>query len=270
MMKLSKFFKIGVVALLATSMCFVACKKEEDDDVNEMLSGSNNNYSINFHNDTGSTSRGYKTTTFKHLGALCQMTMRADEAAGAMGYIWDLESNSERAAKDPRRFFIVGFNYGYTKAGNVAYYVSRYTNVTDISANNFGVGSGAEEKTYLPLNDTNVFVPNKDDDGNIVVTVNVYEGTYDADGSGYKAGEYNGTFVVDIYNGKLDKDDLESATPVKKAVIPAEDIGYLAAGTSESARQKNGAVYANVYQKKTLKGSWKYIDTYSADEVVEE
>ena len=58
--------------------------------------------------------------------------------------------------------------------------------------------------------------------------------------------------------------------------IEKEDVGYVtiahnvATVTSNGNRQKNGAVYANVYAGKTLKGSWKYADTYSADEVVEE
>ena len=266
-MKLMKKALVAVSVLALASVIFAGCKKEDDDDENNMISGSNNNYSIEYKNETSSVSRGYQATTFKHLGALCQMTMKVTSSApdGAMGYIWDLESNSTRAVKDPRRFFIVGFNYNDTADGKVAYYVSRYTNVTDIMEENFGTkltSNPAVEKEYIQLNSTNVFTPTPDSSGNIVVTVNVYEGTNDAD--------YNGTFVVDIYNGAVAEADLLTATKVVSVTIPAEDIGYLSAGTSKSARQKNGAVYANVYAGKTLTGSWKYLDTYSEAEVIEE
>ena len=277
-MKLMKKALVAVSVLALASVIFAGCKKEDDDDENNMISGSNNNYSIAYKNETSSVSRGYQTTTFKHLGALCQMTMKVTSSApdGAMGYIWDLESNSTRAVKEPRRFFIVGFNYNDTATGKVAYYVSRYTNVTDIMEENFGTkltSNPAVEKEYIKLNSTNVFTPTQDSSGNIVVTVNVYEGTYDADaadGTSYKKGDYNGTFVVDIYNGAVAKADLATATKADSVTIPAADIGYLSAGTSKSARQKNGAVYANVYAGKTLTGSWKYLDTYSEAEVIEE
>ena len=198
-MKLSKLFKIGAAALMVTSLCFVGCKDEDDDDENNMLSGSNNNYSISYKNESTSVSRGYKTTTFKHLGSLCQMTMSADSAnSGAMGYIWDLESNSERAEKDPRRFFIVGFNYD---GSDIKPYVSLYKNVTDLQLQNFGAtgqketganttANGATEKEYIALGSKKL-TQKADNDGNIVLTVDVKEGT-DA------SGNYDGTYIVKI------------------------------------------------------------------------
>ena len=298
MMKISKLFKIGAVALLATSLCFVGCKDEEDDDESKMLSGSNNDYSISYKNESASVSRGYKTTTFTHAGSLCQITMNTSDAgAGAMGYIWDLESNSSRAEKDPRRFFIVGFNYNQTASNKVAYYLSRYTNVTDIQANNFGASAtnekesgstaastGATEKEYIALKADNSCTPKADSDGNFVITVDVYEGgifTVNETTGKKTYTAYDGSYIVDIYNGKVDKAALKgtstNTTPVATYTIPADDVGYLKDGSTSTskvcgslANQKNGAVYANVYARKTLTGSWKYADTYSADEVVEE
>ena len=288
MMKLSKLFKIGAVALLATSLCFVGCKAEEDDDENGMLSGSNNDYSISYKNESNSVSRGYKTTTFKHAGALCQMTMNKSSAgSGAMGYIWDLESNSARAEKDPRRFFIFGFNYDQTAPGKVAYYLSLYKNVTDIQANNFGAtgsketaavtaSDGATEKEYISLNSTNSFSPKVGADDNFVVTVDVYEGgtfTQNATTGKRTYTAYDGTYIVDIYNGAVAQSELSGKTPDATYRIPAADVGYLTADSNTAkavCQQKNGAVYANVYAGKTLTGSWKYAATYSADEIVEE
>lgn len=274
----------GGVAILASAFVFTGCKSEDDDDENGMISGSNNNYTIEYTNNTGDVSRGYATTTFKHLGALCQITLKKGSDSGAMGYIWDLESNSTREAKDPRVFCIAGFNYNHTASGKVAYYVSRYRNITDVAANNFGATTATNdfmtsttpvEKVYLGLTESNSFEPTKDANGNVVVTIDVYEdGTFTKDENGKRTyTTYNGGFKVDIYDGAVTAADIKSKniTPKATATIPAADLGYTVTdATKHVVPQRNGAVYANVYAKSTVTGSWKYVDTYSAAEVVEE
>ena len=155
-MKLSKILMSGaLVAALAFGV--MGCKAEDDDDELKALSGSNNDYSVDFKNEGNDVYRAYHTTTFKHAGALCQVTMNTSNGGkGAMGYIWDLESNSTRAEKEPRRFFIVGFNYDYTEKGKVAYYVSRYSNVTDINVKLYDyvetsdiIANPKEDKLYV-------------------------------------------------------------------------------------------------------------------------
>ena len=269
MMKLSKLFKIGAVALLATSLCFVGCKAEDDDDENGMISGSNNNYTLSYDNSASSaTSRGYVTTKNNHLGALCQITLNKgySGSGAAMGYIWDISSTDASASAEelaravsekPRSFCIVGFGYK-TSAGKFSPYVSRYTNVYDIQASNFGTDgvtvNGATQKAvenvYLELG--NKFLTAQSD-GSYVMTVNVYE---DATVGGY---------VVDIYNGAVTKDTLASTSRLATTTISYTDLGY-----TTKATQRQGAVYANVYASSKASGSWKYLDTYSADEVVEE
>lgn len=300
-MKLSKkvVAAMSTAALLVTASFFTSCG-EEDDDENNMLSGKNNDYSIAYKNDTDVVSRGYATTTFKHAGSLCQMTMNKSSAgAGAMGYIWDLESNSARAEKDPRRFFIFGFNYDQTASKKAAYYLSLYKNVTDIQAQNMGATGGtnketgaydetgktATEKEYISLKAANSFTPVIDEaTGDFVVTVDVYEGgefTVNETTGEKTYTSYDGTYIVDIYNGKVDMAAIKGTTtntiPVDTYTISAEDVGYLTETTDTTkkicgatANQKNGAVYANVYAGKTLTGSWHYAKTYAADEVVED
>lgn len=274
-MKLSKILMSGaLVAALAFGV--MGCKAEDDDDELKALSGSNNDYSVDFKNEGNDVYRAYHTTTFKHAGALCQVTMNTSNGGkGAMGYIWDLESNLTRAEKEPRRFFIVGFNYDYTAKDKVAYYVSRYSNVTDIEAINFGAPSnGADEKEYIKLNATNVCVPTIDANGDLTMTFNVYEG-YTEGADGKKT--YDGTYHVDIYNGKVEKDALGTTKTVATCTISADDVGYKTAESDvtkpicgASANQKQGAVYVNVYKGNTLKGKWHYADTYRAAEVVED
>jgi len=280
-MKLSKILMSGAL-VAALTFGVMGCKAEENDDELGVLQGRNNDYSVEYTNEGDDTYRAYITTTFKHAGSLCQVTMNKSDKGGAMGYIWDLESNSSRAEKDPRRFFIVGFNYNNTATGKVAYYVSRYSNVTDIQAKNFGTGtnaSDAKEKEYIKLNTTNVCTPTVDANGDFTMTFDVYEdGVFTVEDDGTKKyTSYNGGFVVDIYNGKVEKEGLKNAKKVDTVKIPADDVGYKTADSDTtkpicgaSANQKNGAVYANIYKGSTLKGSWHYADTYKAAEVVED
>lgn len=259
-MKMTKKWLLGAAVLAAVSFGFMGCG-EDDDDENNMISGSNNDYSINYKNEETTVSRGYDTTTFKHAGSLCQMTMsEASAAAGAMGYIWDLESNyakegSARAVKDPRRFFIFGFNYGLNGGnGKVAYYLSLYKNVENIQEQNFGAtggtnkesgeydttGKNAKETEYIELNNTNVFTPVVED-GNFVVTVDVYEGgTFTVNEKGERTySVYDGTFVVDIYNGKVEAADIGAAIGDKTATITtAAQTGSASFAASMTAGKK--------------------------------
>ncbi len=283
-MKLSRkvLAALSASALLLTAGIFTSCSEEDDDDEAGAISGSNNNYALSYDNTASSDNyRCYNTTLNKHRGALCQITLKddGDLDGAAMGYMWDLYSTDASASAEdvartvsesPRTFCIVGFNYNHTISGKVAYYVSRYTNVYDIQASNFGTSGvtvngatqTAVETEYLELNATNSFTPTVDSDGNVVVTVNVYEDTDDS-------GNYTGAYNIDIYNGAISKDELETATPADSTTISAADLGYTSS-TTHAVAQHQGAVYANVYAGKNAVGTWKYADTYSADEVVEE
>jgi len=276
---------MSAAALLVTASVFTSCSDEEDDDEAGAISGSNNNYTLSYDNTSGTDNyRCYETTLNNHRGALCQITLKddGDLNGAAMGYMWDLYSTDASASAEdvaravsssPRNFCIVGFNYNQTTTNKVSYYVSRYTNVYDIQAANFGTSGvtvngtnqTAVETEYLKLDATNSFTPTLDDDGNVVVTVNVYEDTDDS-------GKYTGAYIIDIYNGAIAKADLETAKPVDTTTIPADDLGYTASNssTTHAVTQHQGAVYANVYAGKKAEGAWKYADTYSADEVVEE
>jgi len=284
-MKLSKkvLAAMSAATLIMTAGIFTSCGEEEDDDENNMLAGSNNDYTLSYDNSTGTdTSRGYKVTKNNHRGALCQITLNKEGTSGsgaAMGYIWDLQSTDATASAEdlaravsekPRTFCIVGFGYK-TSAGKYSPYVSRYTNVYDIQADNFGTKGvtvngatqTAVEKVYYDIGTDYLTA---DADGNIVMTVNVYEEETTDETDATKTVKTGG-YTIDIYNGAVAKADLETATPMKTVSISATDLGY---ADAKRATQKQGAVYANVYSKSKATGTWKYLDTYSADEVVED
>lgn len=306
-MELSKkiLAAMAAAALILTAGVFVSCGEDDDDDYGIITKDNSDNFWIDYTNDTSDTQRGYKTTTNAHSGALTQVTMNTvSNNAGAMGYIWDLESADEdgkysRAAKDTRRFLIVGFNY---KDGKVNPYVSQYKDVTDIQLNNFGAtatneketgatatSNGAHEDEILALyaKDSS-FAPVPDDDGNFVITLDVYEDgewTWNTAKTKRNYTSYNGGYKVDIYNGAKTITEIADATESDKAVstsVSADLLGYKAAaeaklGSGETLNisksivaQQTCAVYANVYPGKTLRGSFKYANTYSEAEVIEE
>ncbi len=68
-MKLSKKIlkTFSVIAMLAASMAVVSCAAEEDDDEENAITGSNNDYSIDFtNNDPLAMYRAYHATFNKH------------------------------------------------------------------------------------------------------------------------------------------------------------------------------------------------------------
>ncbi|WP_443737238.1 hypothetical protein [Treponema sp.] len=260
-MKLSKKIlkTFSVIAMLAASMAVVSCAAEEDDDEENAITGSNNDYSIDFtNNDPLAMYRAYHATFNKHLGGLCQISIDKNSTGeGTIGYIFDLEANPNRAVKDPRTLCIVGFNLG--TSGFAKPYVSRFENVTDIQAKNFGTElseNKAKEKEYLRLGSATIKLADCEDNGKYVLTVDVN-------------GNNNTGYVVRIYKGKIEKDALNTATPAYNVTIPKSDI-YPKLPADEKIPQQAAAVYVNVFGGKTMKASWHYANTYKKAEVVEE
>lgn len=295
-MKLSKkvLAAMSAATLIMTAGIFTSCGEEEADDENNMITGSNNDYVLSYDNTESVTSRSYVPTKNNHRGALVQIQLDKGYtgSGAAMGFIWDLYSTDTTASAEevaravsakPRNLCIASFaNFG----GTYKAYVSRYTNVYDIQAENFGTEDKggvtvngtkeyAVEKEYIKASDNKTLT--KVDD-NYAITVNVYEQTEEktVEGSTDTETWYTGAYVVDIYNGLVTAADLEAAEPPAKlatTVISADDLGYTAVKkslTSHAVAQKQCGVYANVYAKSKATGTWKYLDTYSADEVVED
>lgn len=270
-MKFSKIL-LGAAFIAALSLGVMGCKSEEDDDKNEMITGFNNDWAINYVNSTLVTSRGYQTTHFQHAGALTQIKMHKD-SRGCMGYIWNLKS-----AGLTKEFFVVGLTYNSSSFpdGKVHYYVSKYSGVIDINADNFGAGTnGTTEEVIVPLNAANSFTPTVGADGYFNVTIDVYEGGTGVVPNNKTSTAYNGEFLVDIYNSKVEKADLTASRPSDKCVIESSKVGYGNGGTSSKVcgalqNQKPAAVYANVYAGGAVLGTWHYADTYAMAEAEEQ
>ena len=301
-MKLSKkiLAAFSVAAMLVVAGSFTACKDEDDDDPYEMITKVNSSYyTINHTNTEADTvQRGYKSTSFKHAGALVDITFNSAKSSGTygdgvMGVIFGLESNDDGS----KNFYV----FGARNKGD--YYVSKYKNVTDLQAANFGAGEGhqfsdedkftADENTAeyeikaftdapsgkLKTSDDSVsFTVFYKDTVDETETENGYKHTYkvyllDANtASAYTVKDSTG----DVLNGDKNVVDLASV---------AEEIASIDYYTdSKSFTQRQFAIYANVYPNSdnctanyskakgtgTVKGYWRVQGDFKHADVVED
>ena len=256
-MKIMK--KIAAVTIAAAALfAFAGCS--DADDPNEMITGSNKNYEIDYTNTTKDVSRGYHSTAYKHAGAAVQLdfeNVSKNVNAGVMGLIFDLEEKD-----GVKSFNVIGVKTNNAN-GELGYYVSRFENVTDIQAENFGTKlkeNPAKETVYVTAFAKANGVKNAEKD-----TITVYAYAIEKFNTVKQKYEYEVYLLyADTKIGKLDKDgnlvsedgkeiDLSDVAPV--ATIPTEYTG-------SQPTQKKLAVYANVYGEKTLKGTWTYRGDY--------
>ena len=256
-MKIMK--KIAAVTIAAAALfAFAGCS--DADDPNEMITGSNKNYEIDYTNTTKDVSRGYHSTAYKHAGAAVQLdfeNVSKNVNAGVMGLIFDLEEKD-----GVKSFNVIGVKTNNAN-GELGYYVSRFENVTDIQAENFGTKlkeNPAKETVYVTAFAKANGVKNAEKD-----TITVYVYAIEKLNESTKKYEYKVYLLyADTQIGKLDEDgnlvtedgkaiDLSAVEPV--ATIPTEYTG-------NQPTQKKLAVYANVYGNKTLKGTWTYRGDY--------
>jgi len=251
------------------------------------------NYSINYTNSSSTDIyRCWNTTTFKHEGELVKIVINNQSSAshdGVMGFVWDLCQSKDAATvtegttttspaiteKGYRNFFVVGFQW---YAGTPRYYVSKYFNVTDLQADNFGssttvtthkAGITATEPREIAVKGwTNLTTgPDIANDNSVTVWLDIYpvfeNSTYGADIANH-TDTATGSYVVDIYDADP-TDESVTANRLDTVTIAPSVTGY-----SAEPSQNTLAVYANVQPSKTLNGTWYLGQDYAADEVVEE
>lgn len=293
-MKLSKkvIAAMSASALLLTAGIFTSCT-EDDDDTEGAISGSGKNYSINYTNSNDAIYRCWNTTTFKHEGELVKITFNDQTTSthnGALGFVWDLGKSSAAinnntvtlGATDAnaKNFLIVGFR---NQSSGLQYYVSKFFNVTDLQADNFGATSANKVTTHdaglaksvpceIDVTDgwKSAGISTIASDKTITAYVDIYplfeNSTYGVPYSSTNkyTGDEVGAYVVDIYDSDPTAEGF-TGTPVATTTVSPTVTGYSAEPT-----QNTLAVYANVQPSKTLSGSWNLAKDYAAAEAVEE
>ena len=255
-MKLTKIISASAALLMAFS---VAGCKLEDDPYDIITKVDTNNYTVEKQNTESSIIRGYKSTNLQHEGGLVQITINNQSAGsndGVLGFIWDYkESTTVKGAKD---FYVIGVNYGYKDTKKFNYYVSKFENIVDIQADNFGASTNAtgnNPKETTIQNWTAVDGVLSSGKINVVVDVTMADdGSYSY--SIYNVSSVRGEVTKDNYN----KDNKAIAT----GTIDATTTGYT------KKEQNLLCLYANVYGNKKLSGAFKFLDTYKVADVVEQ
>ena len=306
---MKKFIKLGVLALVAGSLCFMGCKNN-DDDQNSVIQGSGNNKSIDHANtdDSEGTCRGYSTTALKHQGELVRLTLTGTSGTttetyskhanitygGVMGYIWDLSIADAADKKSKRNFFVLGLAVNKDSySGKVKYYVSRYYNVTDIYGRNFGAYDKNASSTVIAddtkisngttcemvISDFTELSGITTNDSKLVIWADIYptliSGKTHTAGTQDKEADYTGGWTIDFYKGTADSDTLGGK--ITTVNISAEKTGYIAGTETEDSANKKlhipqnyMACYANVYNNYRVTGEWYQKSDYFVDSVVEE
>ena len=287
-MKMVKKILLGLAAGAAV-LSLVSCGLK-DDDPEGAITGSGSNYKVNYTNPSTKDKdyyRAYNTTSLRHSGALVKVTFdNPSECKNSkMGLIFDLkDSKNENAAKGARDFFIIGIG-----AQN-AVYVSKYENIVDIQADNFGAttkgnaaAGEATETEYIKLANGNFNLTSAtNEDGSISLYVYCKA---NKDGE-YKFALLAGEPTDSSVKMKIDDIDIDNLPKgVSKLALPAvvdgsgctraNNVGTIAnavAAVDDDSKivQNKLAVYAMVDASSTLTGSWKFCGTYLEAEEIEE
>ena len=268
-MKMVKKILLGLAAG-ALVLGFAGCKQVDDE--KGAISGSGNNYSVDYENGDTKDYRAYKSTSLNHAGALVKVTFEDASADNfsKMGVIFDLQKNkNDKEAKD---FYIIGL----AGASTSNFYVSKFTNVTDLQAYNFGTeldGNRAEEQVYVDI--INIDRPTPVD-GN--VSYYVYYKAFKDAGEDATTGYYE--WAVFNYNDtqaaaakELMKGEDASITTLSAlggTCLKSGKIEGIALTATKAVPQNQIAVYAKIDAGKTLKGTWTFLDMYKEAEEIEE
>lgn len=264
-MKLSKkvLATMSAAALLVTAGLFTSCS-DDDDDPNDMISGGGNNYSIDYTNEsTTETSRGIAKTALEHAGAAVKITIqnpeKTDKTGGIMGLMFDWEEVTGTDGAKTKAFDVVALRSAGATDGKIGYYVSRFENITDLQAYNFGAttdaaeGQPKETEIKKAFQDFTASYDSEKNETSVTVVALLEKGETEEKYS------YNVYLLKDDVkkltdNGKvLDLEGNELTLPAPVATIPTE---YTA------LTEKKLCVYANVYATGTLKGTWAYKGDY--------
>lgn len=272
-MKMVKKILLGIT-VAATVMAFFGCKMVDDE--KGAIDGKNNDYSVDFTNDTADEYRAYKSTSLQHAGALVKVTFDNPNDCGycKMGVIFDLE---EKAGK--RSFYIMGL----AAATNKNFYVSRYTNVSDIQDKNFGANNEAADPAVEDIiwdqnagNGIGSITRPALDNGKL--TYYLYYKAFKNSGANPTQGYWEwGLYSFNDTQAEAAKEVIKD----KYADLAALDAikTHIKAGTIDNAfeltatkaiPQNKVAVYAKIDANKTLTGSWQYLDMYKEAEEIEE
>lgn len=269
-MKMVKKVLMGL-AIAASVLALAGCI-QNDDTEEAITKNSATKYTVDYKNEGTDLYRAYETTTARHAGALVKITFEESETPhtkNKMGLIFNLKETKDKKNKVSKRdFYIIGIGTAGKTSGVENFYVSKFTNVTDIKAENFGTKlteNKAEEVEIVPLNTTNnIEIPAADSEGKITLWV-YFKADKASGGFDYAVIKDSATIKNVAINKNTTLDSFASETILaqgnthvvgentKTAVSEKE----WEADAADSEIQNGIAFYANIQKGSTLLGTWE-------------
>jgi len=300
-MKLSKLFKIGAVALLATSLCFVGCKADDEEDA---FSGDKVDFSNKyvFVSDTDSTDikkaesltdtkkgytakenkeyfyRAFKQTTTKHYDSTCTITLTPNAvsgvncngttyaANGVAGFVFGLsdksvKSSDEKTSGTAYTFGVAAVRWNSDK--NKAQYYVTWENEAVVKQNNYQTSGDFVDIDGKSVTETVFNTTGK-------AATFAWSDLSEVSKSGDTVtvaikvtANDDGAYTVDFLK------TADSATPLATVSVDATTTGL------SKKTQLKLARYANIYPSEYLTGEYKFSGTNGEaivfeDDIVEE
>ena len=283
-MKMVKRILLGLAAG-AVILGFAGCNRDTGGN-EELIKVSGDSASIDYTNETGSVTRGFKTLSTKHLDAICHISMdvtaldrTGQKSNGTMGYIFNLVKNAD----DTYNFTIAAARYNQSTQKTEAY-VETFKNVAaDKLEDELTGGSHATGETWSGYG-FNLDV--KPTGGKLDLWIDVA-----AQGLGMVNNELKeytnrtkgdaGTYIVKFFDkdpgrklgiGNYDLTYKNSnVTSLATLTVKKEDVNTTYdTKKGLTSMQAGTGFYANVYAGQTLKGTWKFEEIMKeAEEIVE-
>ena len=265
-----KMVKKILLGLAATALMFgvFSCKMADDEE--KAMGGTADKPTVEYENKNNENYRCYRSTSFSHAGAIVKVIFENPETSGKskMGVIFDLHKNDKD--KNAVDFYIIGLS---AQSGSDVsnFYVSKFENVTDMQADNFGTkldNNPADETELIELapGQRITTLPSKAEDGTLSYYVYykaLQEGAY----------EYAVLDMTDAIAKTLKAKNLsissmpEGVTVLKSGTIPN---AFTAVTDDSKLPQNKIGCYAMIPPSTKLKGHWDFFDTYLEAEEIEE
>jgi hypothetical protein len=264
-MKMVKKVLMGL-ALAGAVLALAGCVPQADDTEKAIKKNSLTKYTVDYKNEGDAIYRAYKNASTAHAGALVKVVFdETDDVSNKMGVIFNLKETKDKKVVTNREFYIIGLASGNSIKN---FYVSKFTNVTDIKAENFGTKlaeNKAKEVEIVPLADANkIAIPDADAEGKITMWVyfkaDKASGGFDyaviKDSATIKNVAINKDTTLESFAGEtvLASGNTHKAGGSTKNVVADKEWE---ADATDKEIQNGIAFYAMIQPGKTLIGNWE-------------
>lgn len=266
-MKMVKKVLMGL-ALAGAVLALAGCVPQADDTEKAITKNSMTKYTVDYKNEGTDTYRAYKNASTAHAGALVKVEFEnSDNGVNKMGVIFNLVETKDKNKVSKRDFYIIGLGTTTKNSSDGNFYVSKFTNVTNIKAKNFGTSlaeNKAEEVEIVPLNKKYSIDLPAEVDGKITLWV-YFKADKESGGFDYAVIKDSATVDKIKINASTTLDSFNGETVLAKGNTHKDGNNTInkvperewEENASDSVIQKGIAFYAQIQKDSTLLGNWE-------------